>query len=127
MRVSLGFAQMFSCQRWFGFNWCFALLFGLPDIRRIINIIAYSASLLNMTVCIFQRLTSIAFCANHERSVSSNSPFRGKLIQTHFEPKMNPGKCCLGSSCDSIGNQGFPGKKRAPLHKEEALKYTGLD
>lgn len=38
-----------------------------------------------------------------------NSPFRGKLIQTHFEPKVNPGKCCLGSSCDSIGNQEFPG------------------
>ena len=34
-----------------------------------------------------------------------NSPFRGKLIQTHFEPKVNPGKCCLGSSCDSMENQ----------------------
>ncbi len=28
--------------------------------------------------------------------------FRAKLIQTHFEPKMNPGNHCLGSSCDSI-------------------------
>ena len=35
---------------------------------------------------------------------------------------MNPGNHCLGSSCDSMKNQCFSGKKRAPLHKDEALK-----
>ena len=71
MRGSRSFAQMFRCLRWFGFFWSFALLIGLPSIEKMPNIVAYSASLLNMTVCIFQRLTSIAFCANHERIIGS--------------------------------------------------------
>ena len=47
----------------------------------------------------------MASCAGENIIVNSISPFRAKLIQTHDEPKVNPGKCCLGSSCDSMENQ----------------------
>lgn len=55
---------------------------------------------------------------------SISSPFRGKLIQTHDEPRLNPKTAWVHYRWVQTGTRLRIQAERAPLHKEETLNKS---